>query len=183
MDVGAVTVSRVRSLNHQFSPDFNEIDFENDFDAVWDWYDKRNQKLTLSRIKVVYQKYDNHEFMKQFNPNPFHACDLRLCIFVTKYTIIISKTIRFVITLLHKNPRTTSLSHHYFVSTLFLLRNLQSRVQCCVVVSCTSSLVPEYRDHTTLSMFCTRILYMCHIYISNVQIQRALAKNSRRSEG
>ena len=60
MDVGAVTVSRVRSLNHQFSPDFNEIDFENDFDAVWDWYDKRNQKLTLSRIKVVYQKYDNH---------------------------------------------------------------------------------------------------------------------------
>ena len=183
MDVGAVTVSRVRSLNHQFSPDFNEIDFENDFDAVWDWYDKRNQKLTLSRIKVVYQKYDNHEFMKQFNPNPFHACDLRLCIFVTKYTII-SKTIRFVITLLHKNPTTTSLSHHYFVSTLFLLRNHQSRVQCCVVVSCTSSLVPEYRDHTTLSMFCTRtVYYMCHIYISNVQIQRALAKNSRRSEG
>lgn len=66
-------------------PDFDGVD-EEDNDAVealieeWQMTTGRNIHLTLSRIKVVYLKYENHGWVDSYNPENLEPSDLRFFI-------------------------------------------------------------------------------------------------------
>ena len=79
----------VDTFEYQFEvpslPDFDGVDEEDD-DAVealieeWQMTTGRNIHLTLSRIKVVYLKYENHEHVDSYNPENLEPSDLRFFI-------------------------------------------------------------------------------------------------------